>query len=75
MWYHQAKTVLYKNSEGRTTFITRMLGTNHFEAECKTMISPVIAFSIALSSIVGPSIGYSGEGYNNLCFKNKSYFF
>lgn len=56
-----SKNSALQNSEGRTTFITRMLGTNHFEAECNPTISPVIAFSIALSSIVGPSIDYSGE--------------
>lgn len=50
------KNSAMKNASGGTTFITRMMAENYFEAECNEEIPHSIVFSIALSSIVGPSI-------------------
>lgn len=50
------KNSVLKNKSGKTTFITRMMAVDFFEAECHPDISPEIVFCIALSSIVGPSI-------------------
>ena len=53
---NSCKNSVLKNSAGHRTFITRMMGTDFYEAECDEKISDVLAFSIALSSILGPSI-------------------
>lgn len=57
---NSCKNSVMKNSAGHTTFITRMMGTDFFEAECHPDISPALVFSIALSSIVGPTINSAG---------------
>lgn len=56
---NSCKNSVMKNAAGHSTFITRMMGTDFFEAECHPDINPVIVFSIALSSVCGPSISMS----------------
>lgn len=53
---NSSKNSAMKNASGGTTFITRMMGENFFECECNEELPISIVFSIALSSIIGPSI-------------------
>ncbi|KAK8839388.1 hypothetical protein M9Y10_031737 [Tritrichomonas musculus] len=53
---NSSKNSVMKNSSGHSTFITRLMGEDFFEAECHPDVPPAIVFSIALSSIIGPSI-------------------
>ena len=53
---NSSKNSVMKNSSGHSTFITRLMGEDFFEAECHPDVPPAIVFSIALSSILGPSI-------------------
>ncbi|KAK8836508.1 hypothetical protein M9Y10_037768 [Tritrichomonas musculus] len=48
------KNILLQNKARHTTFIVRKMDKKIFEAECHSTFSPLIAFSIALSQIVGP---------------------
>lgn len=49
------------NSQGKIMFITRKMRDNLFEVECLPKLSPIIVFTFALSSIIGPSIDESPE--------------
>lgn len=48
------KNIVLQNPAGQVTFIVRKMKKREFEAECNPSLSPIIAFSIALSQIVGP---------------------
>lgn len=60
--YYHHKAVASKrnsvltNAAGHSTFITRKMAENFYEAECHPEISKPIVFAIALSSIIGPRI-------------------
>ena len=48
------KNMLLKNQNGSPTFIVRKMENDVFECECVSTVNSLIAFSIALSQIVGP---------------------
>lgn len=48
------KNIILQNKHRHKAFIVRKMNKNLSEAEYNSSISPVIAFSIALSQIVGP---------------------
>lgn len=51
---HSKKNIILQNRSKNTTFIIRKMSKNGYEAECHSSLSPLIAFSIAISQIVGP---------------------
>lgn len=59
-YHHKAvaskRNSVLKNAAGHATFITRKMAENFYEAECHPEINPLVAFAIALSSIIGPSL-------------------
>lgn len=48
------KNIILQNPAGQITFIVRKMKKKLYEAECHLLLSPIIAFSIAISQIVGP---------------------
>lgn len=48
------KNIILQNPAEQITFIVRKMKKKLYEAECHQFLSPIIAFSIALSQIVGP---------------------
>lgn len=62
--YHHApitskKNIVLQNKNGHATFIVRKMDIDKFEVECLPLVDPLIAFTIALSDIIGP--------YNDPC--------
>lgn len=51
---HSRKNVILQNTRNRPAFIVRKIGKKVYETECHPDCEPAIAFSIALSQIIGP---------------------
>lgn len=48
------KNIILQNKSNHPTFILRKMNKKQFEVECHPGVNPLIAFSIALSQIIGP---------------------
>ena len=48
------KNIILQNKSRHTTFIVRKMDKLIYEAECNPTLSPIIAFSLAISEIIGP---------------------
>lgn len=48
------KNILLQNKARHITFIVRKMDKQLYEAECNNTLAPIIAFSIAISEIIGP---------------------
>ena len=48
------KNIALQNDAGHPAFIVRKMGKNLYEFECNHNVDPLIAFSVGLSSVVGP---------------------
>ena len=53
--FKSKKNMILQNPEHHLTFILRKMDQFTFEAECSPFLDPTIAFSIAISQILGPN--------------------
>lgn len=49
------KNIILQNARNHPTYILRKMAKNLFECECHPVVNPIIAFSIAISQITGPT--------------------
>ena len=53
--------IVLQNPQGKRTFIVRKMELYLYEVECLPAVNPLIAFSVALSDIVGPYMDPFGD--------------